>query len=581
MQMKERSLPESLPDVLDQALAQLHSGASVEDCLVSYPEHAAALEPLLRAGDLLNAQATIPLPAEMEDWLATGAHDFAAIAAHMAPKYAKPPQTTRQRARATAQAQHYFDDVLDLTIARARRGESIEACLADYPEQAAAIDPLLRLGTRLYTDTTVPLPPELVAWLPTGRREFMTIAEQLAPRQALARQRSAARRLTAQRAAVAVVVVGLMMGAVDSVSAQSLPGDTLYPWKRAKENISLALVADPAERSQLLVEYANRRLDEFNNLVANGQTVDATLIAETLNSMLANVEDAIDANQQAPRASLRNEADTLVQQAQRAIQAAKTTLPNSAASLASAEQQASTLKQQIAALPEVTPTPDGTTPAPGSTSEPAQGNQSNGGGRARPTNQPAVVNPSSGATGAPTDAGAPTSPLAPTNTATPLPGDTATALPATAAPTNTATADPATAIPPTVEASPAPSDTPVNTPVPTSAPTNTPVPTATAVPVTEVPTEPPPPTVPPTTRPTRVPPTDTPVPTDAPPTDTPVPTDVPPTDTPVPTDVPPTDTPVAAPLANTDTPLPPSPTPAAPIGQQPSSGLPSASRPRR
>jgi hypothetical protein len=101
MQMKERSLAPGLPEVLDQALARLQAGESVEACLDAYPQHATVLEPLLRAGDLLNAQAAISLPPEMDTWLATGAHDFAAIAAQLAPKYTKPLQTTRPSSLST------------------------------------------------------------------------------------------------------------------------------------------------------------------------------------------------------------------------------------------------------------------------------------------------------------------------------------------------------------------------------------------------------------------------------------------------------------------------------------------------
>src|SRR6266540_914163 len=64
MQIKGRSTSESLPEILDKALRRV------------------------RAGNLLRAEANTPLPPEMEDWLAMGQRDFAAIAAQLAPKYA-------------------------------------------------------------------------------------------------------------------------------------------------------------------------------------------------------------------------------------------------------------------------------------------------------------------------------------------------------------------------------------------------------------------------------------------------------------------------------------------------------------
>ena len=100
MQMNDRSTTESLPEVLDQALARLKAGESVEACLSAYPQHARDLEPLLRTGNSLNVEAATQLPPEMDEWLATGARDFAALAElaehnclkmHAAALAAKPP----------------------------------------------------------------------------------------------------------------------------------------------------------------------------------------------------------------------------------------------------------------------------------------------------------------------------------------------------------------------------------------------------------------------------------------------------------------------------------------------------------
>src|SRR5215211_7854519 len=123
MQFEERSVRKSLPDALDQALARLHAGESVEGCLDAFPQYAAALEPLLRTGDRLRASAAEPLPPDLEHWLPTGARDFAAIAEQMAPKY------TRQSAAAQARARA---NVLDQALAQLQAGESLEASLSDH-----------------------------------------------------------------------------------------------------------------------------------------------------------------------------------------------------------------------------------------------------------------------------------------------------------------------------------------------------------------------------------------------------------------------------------------------------------------
>src|SRR5215212_9387037 len=114
MQMNDRSTTESLPEVLNQALARLKAGESVEACLNAYPQHARDLEPLLRTSDLMIAQAATPLPPEMDEWLATGARDFAALAAQMAPGATNRARRARGRKSAvpapTAQAR--FAEIL-------------------------------------------------------------------------------------------------------------------------------------------------------------------------------------------------------------------------------------------------------------------------------------------------------------------------------------------------------------------------------------------------------------------------------------------------------------------------------------
>src|SRR5215212_12274188 len=130
MQFEERSVTKGLPDALDQALARLRAGESVEGCLNAFPQYAAALEPLLRAGDQLRASAAEPLPPDLEHWLPTGARDFAAIAEQMVPKYTRQSAAARARIRA---------NVLDQALVRMQAGDSTEASLVEHPELRAEL----------------------------------------------------------------------------------------------------------------------------------------------------------------------------------------------------------------------------------------------------------------------------------------------------------------------------------------------------------------------------------------------------------------------------------------------------------
>lgn len=77
--------------------------------------------------------------------------------------------------------------------------------------------------------------------------------------------------------AAAILTVGLLGTAAVAASASSLPGDILYPVKRAVERIELTIHRDPASRARLHLEFAQRRLAELSALLAErriGQTVD-------------------------------------------------------------------------------------------------------------------------------------------------------------------------------------------------------------------------------------------------------------------------------------------------------------------
>jgi len=64
---------------------------------------------------------------------------------------------------------------------------------------------------------------------------------------------------------VIFIIAGTTTGA--SLAQNGLPGDLLYPIKLANERIQLALATSDIARADLSSEFANRRLQEFRNLV--------------------------------------------------------------------------------------------------------------------------------------------------------------------------------------------------------------------------------------------------------------------------------------------------------------------------
>jgi hypothetical protein len=70
--------------------------------------------------------------------------------------------------------------------------------------------------------------------------------------------------------ATAFIATTLGLGGVSSASASALPGEALYPFKRAGEQVELAFHRDLADRGAFQLELAERRLDEARQLAADG-----------------------------------------------------------------------------------------------------------------------------------------------------------------------------------------------------------------------------------------------------------------------------------------------------------------------
>jgi hypothetical protein len=99
-----------------------------------------------------------------------------------------------------------------------------------------------------------------------------------------------------RRLAVAVGSLALV-GATTSmaVAAQSaLPGDALYPLKRAIENAHAGLSLDEAGKGATMLDSASGRLDEAGELSRSGRLEDSPAVAETLNDFSAQSTEASD-----------------------------------------------------------------------------------------------------------------------------------------------------------------------------------------------------------------------------------------------------------------------------------------------
>lgn len=121
-----------------------------------------------------------------------------------------------------------------------------------------------------------------------GRSEARVVSHSR-PRRTAAVSRGWVRGLARIAAVLAVLIVALY-GTV-TASADSLPGDVLYPVKRLIERGEIALASDDDELD-LRLALADRRLDEFERLLARGDVQPTVLdgAVDELDAALALVE---------------------------------------------------------------------------------------------------------------------------------------------------------------------------------------------------------------------------------------------------------------------------------------------------
>ncbi len=94
----------------------------------------------------------------------------------------------------------------------------------------------------------------------------------------------------AQLAAVALIVVVIANG-VSSAAADSLPGSPLYPFKRLNEGGQLLLSNSNAQRAQMWMNLANKRLDEVQRLLLEGSSVDPSALDAVDESILQSLTE--------------------------------------------------------------------------------------------------------------------------------------------------------------------------------------------------------------------------------------------------------------------------------------------------
>ena len=180
-------------------------------------------------------------------------------------------------------------DALNTCLDLLAQGSTVEACLERYPEFAAELEPMLRLAmqTQRVGETIVPSPEAQRAGL--GR-----ITDAWAEHQARRRRRwHGFRPLAKSWSVVMIAVLVLVLGGwtTTTAAAGSVPGEALYPVKKAQERFLLLVVFSDRGKAELHAKFAQERIQEIEKLAAKGRS--QTVMDKTAERMANHTRRAV------------------------------------------------------------------------------------------------------------------------------------------------------------------------------------------------------------------------------------------------------------------------------------------------
>jgi len=192
-------------------------------------------------------------------------------------------------------------EAFEVCVSELEAGADLDSVLKLYPDMTVELRPLLETVDRALLMSVSEVPQEVVN---RGRTKLLGHAATM--RKAAVKPRKSG--LVIQRWAVSLLLaLVFFLGGTGVVNASSatLPGDNLYPVKRAWEEVRLLFERSPSRREALESEYEQERLDEIGELLADGreETISFSGIVTAQNEsywVVSDVPVQVDASTRLP-----------------------------------------------------------------------------------------------------------------------------------------------------------------------------------------------------------------------------------------------------------------------------------------
>jgi hypothetical protein len=181
-----------------------------------------------------------------------------------------------------------FDFILDECLERILRGESVEECVAGYPEHADELRELLMTAADARDATAVNPRPE---FRERASREFQAAIRDMEPVKEPGFPGWWPRWATV---AVSVFVFVVLAGGGTVFAANySLPDSPIYQVKLATEAVRLTFATSELTKAELYAEFADKRVDEIVEMADKGNLKRVEQATDRMNNQLIAMADLV------------------------------------------------------------------------------------------------------------------------------------------------------------------------------------------------------------------------------------------------------------------------------------------------
>jgi len=186
-----------------------------------------------------------------------------------------------------------FDECLERILTG---GETVEQCLASYPEHAAELEPLLQ--TALNAKETLEIAPR-PEFRERARYQILAELRDIEERQ---QRRFSFFGWQPRWATAAIAVLVLLVASSGTVAAagNSMPDQPLYPVKLATERVRLVLIPSKLGKAEYYAELVDKRVSEIVNMAEKGKLKHMEKTAERMNNQLVAMATLVRTERGAP-----------------------------------------------------------------------------------------------------------------------------------------------------------------------------------------------------------------------------------------------------------------------------------------